>query len=157
MRTQPTNAVFGPMSSAEPAVPAAEPCRPRAPYAFELAIVPERLRVAGVRRITAAALRYRAVPSPLAQDVVLAVSELVTNAIEHGHGTVCLRVRHSGDFLLVEVTDNNPAPARLHTPAPDAERGRGLPIVAALAEGGWGVSPDGRTTWARFRVPAGSP
>lgn len=157
MRAQSPNAGRGPMSPATSVTPVAEPCRPRAPYAFEVAIVPEPPRVAGVRRITAAALRYRAVPSPLALDVVLVVSELVTNAIEHGHGSVRLRVRHSGDFLLVEVTDNNPAPARLRTPAPDAERGRGLPLVAALAEEGWGVSPDGRTTWARFRVPAGRP
>ncbi|MER7224271.1 ATP-binding protein [Streptomyces rubradiris] len=126
------------------------------PYAFEVVIAPDPFRVAQIRRITRATLRYRALPTPLVQDVVLVVSELVTNAIEHGHGTVRLRVRHTGGSLLVEVIDNNPAPARLRTPTAVAERGRGLVLVSVVAQA-WGVSRDGKTTWCRFRVPAGRP
>ncbi|OKI45328.1 anti-sigma regulatory factor [Streptomyces sp. TSRI0281] len=128
--------------------------RPQTDFVFEVAIAPEPVRVAQLRRITKALMRLRAVPAPLAQDVVTVVSELVTNAIEHGRGTVSLRLRHTGRDLFVEATDCNPAPARLRPPTADGERGRGLLLVESFSRD-WGVSDDGRTTWASFRTPAG--
>lgn len=125
---------------------------PAADRSFEVVIAPDPRRVAGLRRTAALFLRRRAVPAPLAQDVVVVVSELVTNAIEHGQGSVCLRVRHIGENLLVETTDSNPSPARLRAPTADEECGRGLFLVACLAQN-WGVSEDGRTMWAAFRTP----
>ncbi|MER6684575.1 ATP-binding protein [Streptomyces olivaceoviridis] len=124
--------------------------------AFEVAIAPVRRHVSRMRRITAALLRHWAVPIQLTEDVVVTVSELVTNAIEHGEGTVSLRVRHTGNKVHVEVTDGNLAPAQLRAPADDEVCGRGLILVAVLAHN-WGVSEDGRTTWATFLVPAGGP
>jgi hypothetical protein len=40
--------------------------------------------------------------------------------------------------------------------AGDDESGHGLLLVTVLA-GKWGVTNDGRTTWATFRVPSGRP
>jgi anti-sigma regulatory factor (Ser/Thr protein kinase) len=70
-------------------------------------------------------------------DVELVVSELVTNAIEHGSGgDVEVVVRHEPGSLEVSVcsvADSLPVPQ--HRPAPAHHtRGRGLPIVAALSD-----------------------
>lgn len=76
---------------------------------------------------------------------VLLVSELVTNAIRHeASGTVMLAVSCSRDQLRVDVHDTSRAlPAAVDAPG-DAETGRGLMLVAALA-----------TEWGFYRTPAG--
>jgi len=127
-------------------------------YTLDVAVTSAPVCVGTMRCITAAFLRQRAVPAALAQDVVVVVSELVTNAVEHGlgGGMVGLRVRDLGWELLVEITDDNPAPARLCPPTDEREHGRGLLLVAALSES-WGVSDNGRATWAAFRPPLGRP
>ncbi|MFI8944141.1 ATP-binding protein [Streptomyces syringium] len=144
------------MSTATAVAPFAAPLRPRTPHAFEVAIGPDPVRVSQIRRITAAFLRHWAVPAPLIHDVVVVVSELVTNAIQHGRGTVRLRIRHTGDELRVEVTDDNAAPARMRAAGDEDVCGRGLSLVAALVHE-WGVGEDGRTTWATVRVSTGRP
>ncbi len=55
--------------------------------------------------------------------VVLAVSELVTNAVVHGEGEVVLRITVGVDVVRVSVTDHNPAPAVLKEAGPDGESG----------------------------------
>lgn len=144
------------MSHATPAVlPAAKPkSTPVTSRAFEVVVEPDRVRVAQIRRITAAFMRLWDVPAPLAADVELAVSELVTNGIEHGHGCVGLRMRNTGSELRVEVADDNPAPAQLRAADDDDVCGRGLFLVAVLSRK-WGVSKDGKTTWCTFRFPTG--
>jgi len=76
---------------------------------------------------------------PLVDDMVLMASELVTNALEHASGAssmsvslddgmLCLAVRHHGSAgQLPEVDTWGPA-------HPEAFSGRGLGIVAALAD-----------------------
>ncbi|MDI3407658.1 ATP-binding protein [Streptomyces cavernicola] len=121
---------------------------------FRVAFTPDKTRVGRMRRITTAHLRLWQVYGQTADDIVLTVSELVTNSIQHGDGDVGLKVLYTDNELRVEVTDCNPEPAQ-HKPADDeAVSGRGLFLVAALAHD-WGVSDDGTTTWATFRVPAG--
>ncbi|WP_460046629.1 ATP-binding protein [Streptomyces sp. JCM 18897] len=83
---------------------------------FEAAIVPEPDLVAQLRQITQTFLLRRSVPAALADDIVVTVSELVTNAIEHGEGTVTLRARLSDRKVLIEVGDESHAPARLKPP-----------------------------------------
>ncbi|MFF9313868.1 ATP-binding protein [Streptomyces sp. NPDC014748] len=144
------------MSATPAAVATAARLRTPLPRDFEVAIAPDRSRLAQVRRIAAAFMRYCSVPESLANDVVLVVSELVANAIEHGQGAVGLRLRHTVEEVRVEVTDGSPAPARLRAASPEDEHGRGLLLVSVLARA-WGVSDDGRTTWATFRVAAGRP
>ncbi|MFF8577305.1 ATP-binding protein [Streptomyces albidoflavus] len=119
---------------------------------FEAVIAPEPDLVARLRQITQTFLLRRPVPAALADDIVVTVSELVTNAIEHGEGTVTLRARLGDGEALIEVGDESPAPARLKPPTDDEVRGRGLLLVSVLAHD-WGVHDEGRTTWATFRLP----
>ncbi|MEU4097330.1 ATP-binding protein [Streptomyces sp. NPDC026673] len=91
------------------------------------------------------------VPGEAADDVLLAVSELVTNAVVHGMPPAVLRlaVGRGSRCLRIEVTDAGPS--RNDPTANEArdEHGRGLQIVAALASGhGVTVRPDGTTYWA---------
>jgi serine/threonine-protein kinase RsbW len=113
---------------------------------FAVAFLPADSRVRQTRRITAAHLRLWNVSEATAENVVLAVSELVTNAIRHGQGAVNLKVLHTAHEVRVEVTDGNSRPATLATAQPDDTSGRGLFLVAAVADR-WGVSDDGTTTW----------
>lgn len=122
---------------------------------FDVAFLPENCRVAHMRRITAAHLRYWDLTA-LADSATVVVSELVTNAIQHGQGPVGLRVTRSTHALRIEVTDGTPAPARMRCADAADEGGRGLLLVAALSDN-WGVSPDGTTTWATFALPTGRP
>lgn len=82
--------------------------------------------------------------------VLLATSELVTNAVLHGEGPVTLRAWLDG-HVRVEVTESgggDPKPRRQHRD--DDEGGRGLLIVEVVATR-WGVTPTGRrpgkTVW----------
>ncbi|MFD0314940.1 SpoIIE family protein phosphatase [Streptomyces flavalbus] len=85
----------------------------------------------------------------LAHDAMVAVSELVTNAVVHAGTDVVLacRLEPGTGALVVEVTDRHPA----RPPREAPEHGRGLRLVAALADA-WGVSyqRDAKTVWARL-------
>jgi anti-sigma regulatory factor (Ser/Thr protein kinase) len=86
-----------------------------------------------------------------ADDFLIVVSELVTNAVDHGDAPLHLRVRHDPDdgALAVEVTDSARRVPALASPGPSEERGRGLRIVDAIATQ-WGVTFDRqhKTVWA---------
>ncbi|MFF7276601.1 SpoIIE family protein phosphatase [Streptomyces griseorubiginosus] len=93
-------------------------------------------------------------------DAVVVVSELVTNAVVHAGTEVELDCRletHSGG-LVIEVLDHHPSRSPrdgdTETPYGIPEYGRGLRLVAALAES-WGITyrTGAKTVWAR--VPAG--
>ncbi|MGW0186866.1 sodium/proline symporter PutP [Streptomyces sp. NPDC003362] len=83
----------------------------------------------------------------------LIVSELVTNAIRHGAGPVALRlIRDRG--LICEVSDaSNTSPRLRHARTTD-EGGRGLLIVAQLAQR-WGTryTTTGKTIWTEQVIP----
>ncbi len=92
-------------------------------------------------------------------DLLLATSELVTNAIVHGEGAVAVTVWPGPVVFRVEVSDNGeatPQPRQDHQE--DDETGRGLVIVAALATR-WGVWPKrhgpGKTVWFEMGESAG--
>ncbi|MFI7364040.1 ATP-binding protein [Streptomyces sp. NPDC050149] len=121
---------------------------------FSVAFAPDEYQVAQMRKITAAHLRRWRVPETTVDNVVIAVSELVTNGIQHGHGAIALTAICSDGVLRVEVTDGNPSPAQLTTAGDDDLSGRGLFLVAVLAQD-WGVSDGGRTTWCEFRLASG--
>ncbi|MCZ4118112.1 ATP-binding protein [Streptomyces sp. H39-S7] len=114
-----------------------------------MAFTPERARVHRMRRITAAHLALWGVDKSAADNVVLAVSELVTNGILHGCGDISLKVLYADDEVRVEVTDGNPEPARLSAAGDEDVSGRGLLLIRCFARD-WGVSADGLTTWATF-------
>ncbi|MEU6550080.1 SpoIIE family protein phosphatase [Streptomyces sp. NPDC046915] len=92
----------------------------------------------------------------LADDALVVVSELVTNAVVHAGTDVELicRLEETG-ALVVEACDHHPsrAPRRggTETPHEPPEYGRGLRLVATLAEA-WGVTyrTGAKTVWARL-------
>lgn len=94
---------------------------------------------------------------PVMEKVVLGVSELATNAITHtpsGHGgQITIRLVTHGHTVRAEVTNDGTTTARprVHHDI-DAEHGRGILIVDALADA-WGVLQKSGTTmvWAEFR------
>ncbi|MCL8014702.1 ATP-binding SpoIIE family protein phosphatase [Streptomyces sp. AS02] len=98
----------------------------------------------------------------LVEDAVLAVSELVTNAVVHAGTDVELSCRLEEDTgaLLVEVLDHHPSRAprdgEVDAPYETPEYGRGLRLVSRLAES-WGVTyrTGAKTVWAR--LPAEDP
>ncbi|MGR3872686.1 ATP-binding protein [Streptomyces graminifolii] len=97
------------------------------------------------RVIVRAGLRYWGWPGLIESADVL-VTELVTNALEHGLGDVGLRVYLTDTHLLIEVRDGSHQLPVLRKAAPDDENGRGLFLVRAISDA-WGVSSDGMTTW----------
>ncbi|MEV0667508.1 ATP-binding protein [Actinomadura luteofluorescens] len=89
----------------------------------------------------------------LAETARLLVSELVTNALVHGAGSVGLRLIR-GRTLLCEVHDDGAdLPHLRHTEATD-ESGRGLQLVGHLAAR-WGThrTAGGKVVWFEQRVP----
>ncbi|MFI1163420.1 SpoIIE family protein phosphatase [Streptomyces sp. NPDC020801] len=96
-------------------------------------------------------------PGRLADDAVVVVSELVTNAVVHAGTDVELicRLEPGTGACLVEVCDHHPSRApRDHGTEPSyepADYGRGLRLVAALCEA-WGITyrAGAKTVWARL-------
>ncbi|MEV1176163.1 ATP-binding protein [Nonomuraea sp. NPDC049784] len=83
------------------------------------------------------------------EDVLLVVSELVTNALVHGDGPPSLRMRGSASQVRVEVGD---AGERLPEPRePGPANGWGLHVVGLLSTG-WGISPrdGGKVVWCEL-------
>ncbi|MFF2650452.1 ATP-binding protein [Streptomyces sp. NPDC058045] len=124
-------------------------------HGFHAAFEPTPVKVAEMRRATAALLQKACLPESLASDVVLAVSELVTNAIVHGDGEVGLHVSVNRERVRVSVSDQSPDEAFLMWAEADCESGRGMNLVAELAAA-WGVevTPTGKKVWAELRPPA---
>ncbi len=114
-------------------------------------------RVSAMRRLAKARLRYWRL-SALADDIELIVSELVTNAIAHSHGTdITLALALNHGLLHLEVRDETARRPEIQQPNDDAEHGRGLVLVQAITEqcgGKWGTGPHGTSTWCTIPIPA---
>lgn len=94
-------------------------------------------------------------PVELVTRATLLVSELATNAVQHGSGPFQVVVNIGADLVRVEVTDNGEGEPVLMDPPPSVAHGRGLRIVSAFAQE-WGVehrSPGpGKSVW--FEIPS---
>lgn len=108
-------------------------------------------QVAEARRFVAALLQERGV----ADDAVLVVSELATNAVRHtlsgsagGWFLVVVALRADGVRLEVVDQGGDSVPEMCDVVSQDSG-GRGLWLVSACAKD-WGVKdvPSGRTVWA---------
>ncbi|MDX3580241.1 ATP-binding protein [Streptomyces europaeiscabiei] len=96
------------------------------------------------------------------ETLTLITSELTANAVRHGHvqgRDFEVRLLATSETLRVEVSDTRAerVPPRFLREAPsDAETGRGLLLVATLADR-WGVEPrtagPGKTVWAEAVCP----
>jgi anti-sigma regulatory factor (Ser/Thr protein kinase) len=93
--------------------------------------------------------------SPCADDVELIAAELASNAIRHSPagqdgGEFTVTVRTGPGWARIEVSDTGTG--EWHAPQGadlDAEYGRGLAIVAALADKlGHDITASGQTVWA---------
>ena len=96
-----------------------------------------------VRRMVAAHLTLWHL-SHLLDEAVLATSELFANAVRHAGAdpadSIALVLEHTEDELRVTLSDPSPLLPRPRTSGTAAESGRGLAIVAALADD-WGTAP----------------
>ncbi|MBW8087747.1 ATP-binding protein [Streptomyces hygroscopicus subsp. hygroscopicus] len=100
------------------------------------------------------------VESALADDVTLSADELLSNAIKHCRVTFAeieITVSVQGGALLLEVSDPDKGKIpELHIADSDDETGRGLFLVARLADE-WGhrYRTYAKCVWARFVIPDG--
>ncbi|RCG21426.1 ATP-binding protein [Streptomyces diacarni] len=105
--------------------------------------------------------------SRASEEAAAVLAELAANAVVHGRVPgrdfeLALDLPQPGT-LLIEVTDTRGEALPTATPVPprsDAESGRGLVLVSALAKD-WGVRPrtpvaPGKTVWAHCGCPPGA-
>jgi len=88
------------------------------------------------------------VPDHVIEDASLLASELLSNAVRHGAGSVTLRVEVDHGVVQVRVHDDDPGVPAVRESDPASVDGRGLFIVQYVADQ-WGSDPDdpGKTVW----------
>ncbi|MFJ2306581.1 ATP-binding protein [Streptomyces sp. NPDC087787] len=123
-------------------------------FSVLLSSTPRGARLA--RLLAADQLRTWELPVEAASHIV---AELATNAATHGRlpgRSFRLTLYVVGSTLRIEVTDTRgDRHPKLQDPDADAESGRGLLLVDALADR-WGVTEDRfprKITWAELRLP----
>lgn len=111
--------------------------------------------VAEARRSTGKALADWGYYGSIVDDIVLMVSELVTNAVVHGAPDITLSLWLECGCVCGRVSDRGPGRPRLVTASDTAEHGRGLAMVAELARTlGWGRTPGGgKRVWFTYPLP----
>ncbi len=84
-------------------------------------------------------------------DLLLCVSEVVTNAVIHAHSAPTMNVTIGTDRIRFEVGDDDPAPPIRRAHDLRAPTGRGLRILDALSLD-WGVigAVHGKVVWFEF-------
>ncbi|WP_406437707.1 SpoIIE family protein phosphatase [Streptomyces sp. NBC_00631] len=84
----------------------------------------------------------------------LLVSELIGNVVRHAEGPIALRMLR-GRTLVCEVSDGSSSTPRIRRAAETDEGGRGLQLVAALAQR-WGAryTATGKCIWTEQPLPA---
>jgi anti-sigma regulatory factor (Ser/Thr protein kinase) len=125
----------------------------------------DRLAPRRARRFVAGELE-RLGRADLSDALLLLTSELVTNAVLHARGSLCVQVAPTPAGVRVQVEDGSPvAPVRRHSSS-FATTGRGVALLDELADRwGWHRTPDGKAVWfeldsapaARHEVEPGQP
>ena len=120
----------------------------------------ERASVARARQWTADTLSIwgLAPHSRPSDDIVLCVSELVSNAVQHAHSAPVVELRPDDATILLMVTDQRPDLRPVIAARPE-DTGRGLRVLGDLADS-WGVGysaveQHSKTVWCQFAMPAG--
>jgi anti-sigma regulatory factor (Ser/Thr protein kinase) len=124
---------------------------------FELRLEPVLGAAGDARRYVAAWFDRVRLPKARLDDLLLVVSELVTNAVIHAATSLRLVIRSDGRRVLAEVFDGDP---RRPVVAPGSPRevpvgGRGLLLVDQLSER-WGCDSAGagKRVWAELSTGA---
>lgn len=101
------------------------------------------------------ATTFRAPAAEIIADLQLIVTELVTNAYEHGWLPDQIRITTSTEqnVIRVEVDDHSFRRPQLKPHSTTAHRGRGMQLVDTLASR-WGVTDTrwGKTVWAEVTL-----
>ncbi|MDG4797477.1 ATP-binding protein [Micromonospora sp. WMMD1082] len=100
--------------------------------------------VTALRHLLADRIAAAGLTGDIAEDLVLAVHELVTNAVLHGGGRGRLDLFRQADLLVCEVTDHGRQPgADGHQQGVDGhQQGAGLPVSLPATD-----TPGGRGLW----------
>ena len=90
--------------------------------------------------------------------VLVAISELATNAVRHAGSAFEVRLGREGACVRLEVDDDDATLPTPQEPGPADVSGRGLLLVGAIADA-WGVEarPPGKTVWFERTVAPASP
>lgn len=111
----------------------------------------ERALLFDVRGRARQVMRSWSLLDEVVETATLLASELVTNALVHGLGPVDLRLRLTRDRLVLEAVDVGHHMPRRRRAGDDDEGGRGLQLVASMADR-WGYRSldDGKVVWAEL-------
>lgn len=115
-------------------------------------------RVTALRHAVASAATGAGLTGDRLDDFVVAVNELLTNAVRHGGGTGRVALWRAGGTVVCEVTDrgsglSEPRPASPDRPAMDQPGGWGLWLAAELTDS-LELSTDGSGTTVRISQQA---
>lgn len=91
---------------------------------------------------------------PRLDDLLLCVSEVVTNAVLHARTPATFTLRLDGDVARVELADQDPTLPLRRAHDLMAPTGRGLRLLDDLARA-WGASADGRGKVVWFELDLG--
>ena len=114
--------------------------------------LPRREGAAGLARLIVTA-HGSSLGSEQLKNANVMISELVSNAFQHGEGQICLTVESGPEGVWAQVSDQG-CPASIAAPVPRPERrGWGLYFVDRLADS-WGVEAGEARVWFRVTAPA---
>jgi anti-sigma regulatory factor (Ser/Thr protein kinase) len=120
---------------------------------LRMRIRPRSREVGRARRWFRACLRE--LPGDDAEAAEAVFAEIASNAVQHGRGRVTVTVLMLGSTVHCAVRDAGWRMPQIRPPwRADAEHGRGMMIVSALASD-WGIHRHllGKTVWFDVRVP----
>jgi DNA-binding NarL/FixJ family response regulator len=90
----------------------------------------------------------------LFDEAALVVTELVTNAVVHGGSFFRLQLSRTSGAFRIEVVDEGDGTPEPQPQDTEAEGGRGIMLVDAMASS-WGVesAASGKVVWAEIAIP----
>ena len=103
------------------------------------------------------AIQARFGSEPRCGDLLLCISEVVTNAVRHARTAAHMTVSRRRDLVVVEVSDASGNLPVKGPPAPQGPTGRGLLILDQLAQR-WGTrrTSAGKVVWFEFDLRDGA-